>query len=119
MPYEYGVLDLQINREAIANGNFQITNCRAVLTDGLMINVPDTEAVPDLRPVGDHFHPEAEKLGVHLAIPAKKIGEANFQANGAKARHNLRFLQEGALVKDETSGTNEQPLALAPKAICE
>lgn len=112
-PYEYGILDLQINREAVANGNFQIINCRAVLPDGLFISVPDTEAVPDLRPVGDHFHPEAEKLGVHLAIPAKKKGEANFQANGAKANINLRFLQEGGLVKDETTGTNEQPLAFA------
>ena len=113
LPFEYGVMELEINREAIANGNFQITTCRAVLPDGLMINVPDAEAVPNLRPVGDHFNPEAERLGVHLAIPAKKIGEANFQANGSKANINLRFLQEGALVKDETSGTNEQPLALA------
>lgn len=112
-PFEYGVLDLRINNEAIANGNFQLTNCRAVLPDGLMVNVPDAEAVPDLRPVGDHFHSEQEKLGVHLAIPAKKFGEANFQSNGAKANINLRFLQEGALVKDETSGANEQPLALA------
>ncbi len=57
-PYEYGILDLQINREAIANGNFQMTGCYAVLPDGLLINVPDTDALPDLRPVGDHFHPE-------------------------------------------------------------
>lgn len=113
MQYSYGVLDLQVNNEAIANGNFQLTNCYAVLPDGLIVNVPDSEAVPDLRPVGDHFHPEQERLGVHLAIPAKKMGEANFQANGAKANPNLRFLQEGALVKDETSGTNEQPLAYA------
>lgn len=113
VPYDYGVMDLQVNNEAVANGNFQITNCRAVLPDGLMVNVPDAEAVPDLRPVGDHFSAEAESLGVHLAIPAKKAGEANFQANGAKANINLRFLQEGALVKDETTGTNEQPLAYA------
>ncbi len=113
MPFEYGVLDLRINNEAIANGGFQLTNCFAVMPDGLMVSVPDTEAIPDLRQVGDHFHPEQEKLGVHLAIPAKKVGEANFQSNGAKASVNLRFLQEGALVKDETSGTNEQPLALA------
>lgn len=112
-PFEYGVMNLQINREAIANGNFQITNFSGVLPDGLLVNVPDAEAVPDLRPVGDHFDPEQEKLGVHLAIPAKKIGEANFQANGAKAGGNLRFLQEGALVKDETTGSNQQPLALA------
>ncbi len=113
MPFEYGILDLQINREAIANGNFQIINCHGVLPDGLMINVPDAEAVPDLRPVGNHFHPEAEKLGVHIAIPARKAGEANFQANGAKPTSNVRFLQEGLAVKDETTGTNEQTLAYA------
>ena len=113
MQYEYGVLDIQINNEAVANGNFQISNCRAVLTDGLMVNVPDAEAVPDLRPVGNHFPAEAQKLGVHLAIPAKKNGEANYQANGAKASSNLRYLQEGVMVKDETTGTNEQPLAYA------
>jgi len=113
VPYAYGVLDLQVNNEAIANGNFQLTACRALLQDGLIVNVPDAEGVPDLRPVGDHFHPEQERLGVHLAIPARKIGEANFQANGAKANPNLRFLQEGALIKDETSGTNEQPVAYA------
>ena len=108
MQHEYGVIDLQVNNEAIANGNFQITNCRAVLTDGLMVNVPDAEAVPDLRPVGNHFSVEAEKLGVHLAIPARKIGEANFLSSGAESNGNLRFLQEGSMVKDETSGTNEQ-----------
>ena len=112
-PFDYGILDLQINREAIGNGDFQVTNCHAVFPDGLMINVPDAEGVPDLRPIDDHFHPEQEKLGVHLAIPAKKIGEANYQANGAKADKNLRFLQEGAMAKDETSGTNEQPIAYA------
>jgi type VI secretion system protein ImpJ len=111
--YGYGVLDLQINNEAVANGNFQVTSCHAVLSDGLMISFPDIDAAPDLRPVKDHFKPEQEKLGVHLAIPARKFGAANFQANGGRADINLRFLQEGGLVKDETSGTNEQPLAFA------
>ena len=111
--YGYGVLSLEINHEAIANGNFQVTSCHAVLSDGLMINFPDTDVAPSLRPVKDHFSPEQEKLGVHLAIPARKFGAANYQANGGKADINLRFLQEGTLVKDETSGTNEQPLAFA------
>ncbi|NNE97993.1 MAG: type VI secretion system baseplate subunit TssK, partial [Pyrinomonadaceae bacterium] len=112
-PFEYGVLDLKVNQEAINNGEFQITNCHAVLPDGLVVNVPDAEGVPDMRPIGDHFHPEKEKLGVHLAIPAKKIGEANYQASGAPRDNNVRYLQEGALAKDETSGTNEQPVAYA------
>ncbi|HZH34914.1 MAG TPA: type VI secretion system baseplate subunit TssK [Pyrinomonadaceae bacterium] len=112
-PYEWGVLDLQVNREAVSNGDFQIVRCRAVLPDGLMIDVPDNSPAPNLRPVEGHFPAEAERLGVHLAIPAKKQGSANFQSNGASANLNVRFLQEGALVVDETSGTNEQPLAFA------
>lgn len=113
MPFEYGVIDLQVNREAVANGNFQLLNCHAVMPDGLMVNVPDAEGIPDLRQVGDHFKPEAERLGVHLAIPAKKMGEANFQANGAKTNINIRFLQEAGSARDETTGTNEQQLAYA------
>ncbi len=111
--FDYGVLNIQINREAISNGDFQLTNLYAVLPDGIVVNMPDADGVPDLRPIGDHFHPEQESLGVHIAIPAKKVGEANYQANGAPTSKNLRYLQEGALVKDETSGTNEQPVAYA------
>jgi type VI secretion system protein ImpJ len=112
-PFEYGVLELAINHDAIANGNFQLTLCRAVMPDGLLVNVPDADGAPDLRPVAEHFRAEAEKLGVFLAVPAKKMGEANFQASGAAPEPNLRYFQEGALVRDETSGTNEQPLAYA------
>ena len=32
-PYEWGVLDLQINREAVLNGNFQIVTARAVFPE--------------------------------------------------------------------------------------
>lgn len=111
--YEWGVLDLQANRESIANGNFDLLRCRCVMPDGLILDIPTKDAGPDPRPIEGHFHPEAETLGVHLAIPAKRFGAMNFQANGGAADHNLRFWQEGSLAVDETSGSNEQPLALA------
>ncbi|MCS6873740.1 MAG: type VI secretion system baseplate subunit TssK [Pyrinomonadaceae bacterium] len=111
--FNYGVLDLQLNHEAIANGNFQIISCRAVLPDGLMVNIPDTDPEPSLRPIAEHFRTEQESLGAYLAIPAHRFGSANFQANGAPENVNVRFLQEGVLVKDETTGTNEQPIAFA------
>ena len=36
-PFCYGILDLKVNNEAIANANFQITRCRAVMPDGLCV----------------------------------------------------------------------------------
>lgn len=113
VPFDYGIIELQINHEAVANGNFQLISCQAVMPDGLVVNVPDAEGIPDLRQVGEHFKPEAERLGVHLAIPAKKFGEVNFQENGVKANSNVRFLQEAGLAKDETTGSNEQQVAYA------
>src|SRR5215831_3824523 len=54
-PYEWGVLDFQANNEAIANGNFDLLRCRAVMPDGLLINVPETDPAPAARPVAEHF----------------------------------------------------------------
>ncbi len=113
VPFNYGIVDIQINHEAVTNGSFQLISCQAVMPDGLLVNVPDADGLPDLRQVGDHFKPEAEKLGVHLAIPAKKFGEANFQENGTKATPSVRFLQEPGSVRDETTGSNDQQVAYA------
>src|ERR1051326_5737258 len=64
VPYEWGVINFQINNESIGKGNFDLLRCRAVLPDGLMINIPDTDPAPAPRPVGEHFSAEAQKLDV-------------------------------------------------------
>jgi type VI secretion system protein ImpJ len=113
VPYEWGVLDFQPNGEAIGNGNFDLLRCRAVMPDGLLINVPETDPAPAARPVGEHFDPDAERLGVYVALPAKRSGAANFQRNGGAPDQNVRYLQSAAAIIDETTGDNEQQLAFA------
>lgn len=113
MPYEWGVLDVQMNRESIANGNFEIIRGRIVMPDGLLVSIPDTDLAPDPRPLEDHFDPEAELLDVYLAIPAKRAGAANFQRNGGEADQMVRFHQDMGVSADETTGENEQPIAFA------
>ncbi len=113
VPYEWGVLDLQINNEALANGYINLARCRAVMPDGLSVNVPQGDAAPDPRPVEGHFDAAEEYLEVFLAVPAKRAGAANFQTNGAAASQNVRFRQDAMTVADETTGQNEQQLAFA------
>ena len=113
VPYEWGVINFQINNEAIANGSFNLVRCRAVLPDGLLVNIPDTDIAPAARPVAEHFSPESEKLEVHLAIPTKRSGAANFQRNGSAPDQHVRFLQTAGASPDETTGENEQELAFA------
>ena len=112
-PYEWGVLDLQLSQEAIANGFCEVARCRAVLPDGLIVNIPQMDAAPDPRQVGDHFEAGDESLDVHLAVPAKRAGAANFQSNGSERSQFVRYWQDAATVQDETTGQGEQQLAFA------
>src|SRR5262249_37372415 len=114
---EWGMLDLQINRDAVANGSVQLVSCRGVMPDGLIVNIPQTSPEPDARPVGDHFSLTSGSLDVYLAVPANRVGAANFQSNGGPASQSaiqsVRYLQEPGVVIDETSGDNEQQIAFA------
>src|SRR5215510_7687417 len=111
LPYEWGLLELQINRDAVANGSVQLISCRGVMPDGLIINIPQTSPEPASRPVEDNFSPTADHLDVYLAVPASRVGVPNFQPNGAPATQSVRFLQDPGTVIDETTGDNEQQLA--------
>src|SRR5215468_2281520 len=72
VPYEWGILDLQLSNESIANGFVELVRCRAVMPDGLIVNVPETDPAPHRRAVEDHFDPDAERLALYLAIPSKR-----------------------------------------------
>jgi type VI secretion system protein ImpJ len=112
-PYEWGILDLQVNREAIANGSFDLVRCRAVMPDGLLINVPETDPAPAPRPIEGHFDPEAPQLDVYFALPAKRAGTANYQTSGSAPTQTVRYLQDAGIAVDETTGDNEQQIAFA------
>ncbi len=117
-PYQWGILDLQLNLEAVQNGRVELERCRAVMPDGLWINAPEVDAAPLARPIEDHFPFGAESLDVHLAIPAKRAGAANYQTNGSTPDQRYRYWQESDLVADEITGKNEQPLSFARNNLC-
>jgi type VI secretion system protein ImpJ len=113
LPYEWGVLELQLNRESIANGFFEVVHCSAVMPDGLLLNVPQTDPAPDPRPIQEHFDAGAERLDVHLCVPLKRFAALNFQTNGGEKGRVLRYLQEAGTMPDESTGENEQQIAFA------
>ncbi|HKA17947.1 MAG TPA: type VI secretion system baseplate subunit TssK [Blastocatellia bacterium] len=112
-PYEWGIIDLQLNRESIANGYFDLIRCRAVMPDGLLVNIPEIEQPPLPRQVDSHFQLADEHLDVHLAVASKREGAINFQPGDGNAGQMVRYLQEAGMVPDETTGDNERQLAFA------
>src|SRR5215471_27039 len=97
-PYEWGILDLQVNRESLSNGYFEMLHCSGVMPDGLLVNIPQNDPAPNAVPIQGHFDPAEERLAVYLAIPTKRVGAANFQFDGAGGGHNSRYLQAAGTV---------------------
>src|ERR1051326_2268359 len=62
--FNWGVADLEINSEALQNSRFELLKSRAVLPDGLLVDIPKVDAVPPGRDFAAAFSPATETLGV-------------------------------------------------------
>jgi type VI secretion system protein ImpJ len=113
-PYSWGVFGLRVNGSAVANGEFILEECRAVMPDGLLIDVPGRDRAPATRsPIEDFFPAGAMHLDVHLAVPARRVRDVNFHADGGDDGHLFRYGQAAGEVPDETGRGASKEIAFA------
>jgi type VI secretion system protein ImpJ len=112
----WGLTDLAVDQESLANGLFTIRHCRGVMPDGLTFSIPDSDAPPQGREIADYFQPTEPELDVFLALPESQPRGRNVTiANGAHGDAGTRYVASTRMVLDETSGTEEKPVQLANK----
>jgi type VI secretion system protein ImpJ len=115
----WGVIDLDIDAEALANGVFRLEQCRGIMPDGEPVNMPDVDDLPASRGIADHFPPNRDSFDVFLAIPenrprARNVTiRANEQTNGAEGPPTTRYLAETRMIADENLGEEEKPVQVA------
>ncbi len=88
-PYPWGVLQLEIDREALAAGQLQLVRFEGIFPDGMPLQFEKGSAeAPPGRPVDDHFPPSARVLEVFLGLPREGGGGSSYGAANA-ARYSL------------------------------
>src|SRR4051794_36427832 len=60
-PFSWGVSELGVDRDGLANGYFTLHRCSGIMPDGLGIQIPEQDQAPALRSFKDLFSPSAEK----------------------------------------------------------
>ena len=112
-PLGWGLAQVEIDEERLANGTLALLSCAGVMPDGLVFDVPDSSPLPDARNVHEHFPATEERIRVFLAIPSERRDGRNVRLQGATSRRETRFTAESMPVMDENTGANERPVEVA------
>ena len=113
----WGILRLQINTDALANGEFVLSKCAAVLPDGLTIETPDLDPLPPARPIESFFDAKKNQLGVYLGAPLARAGAPAFSPEGSVDGRPTRYHRRSLSAADENPGGSEREVALAAKTL--
>src|SRR4051812_31599180 len=66
----WGFRALQIDHAQLAAGTFAVSQAAGIMTDGLLFEIPSSDAAPPPRPFATHFDADQATLDVFLAIPS-------------------------------------------------
>ena len=99
-PRGWGVSEIKINEDALANGEFILTRCSGVLPDGFFVDLPDRDVPPKSRQIGASFSPKQDSLGVYLGSPLVKPGSPSIKMDGAASERPSRYVRKAASVPD-------------------
>lgn len=99
-PYGYGIYDIEINRDALANYELRIPRLRARLRDGTLISVPENSQLPvlDLRKA----LADTPEISLFLVLPDYVPG----QANSSDGENHTRFRTETRTWDEVHDGDN-------------
>jgi type VI secretion system protein ImpJ len=65
----WGFTSLQISQEALAAGAFGISAAAGIMPDGLLFEIPSSDAALQPKILADYFEPDQTALEVYLAVP--------------------------------------------------
>lgn len=95
-PLSYGVLELKLDESELAGRRVVLRRCKAVLPDGLVINIPDWDEEPEGLPIIDSG--DRRRSEIYLAVPEARPGVPLVSAD--PKRTETRFIEKELPVKD-------------------
>ena len=114
-PYAWGVTELDIDHDGLANGRLTLLKCSVVLPDGLVIEVPDRDPAPQTRVFTELFPPSRDTLDVYLGIPVERTDGMTCQLGKESGSRPARFVAEHIDVLDTTTGDNPREVLVTRK----
>src|ERR1700674_2668276 len=113
----YGLIGQTLDGEALRNGSVALVHSRGIFPDGLAFDMPECDALPLAREIGDAFPPTRESLLVLFAVPAHRDDGPNCAMNPEDNFDHMRYMVEAHILHDENTGIDEKEIQLGRKRI--
>ena len=111
-PYDWGVSELSIDKEALANGQFTLWKCRGITPDGLIFNIPEDDPAPLSRSVKESFRPTDSRLLACLAVPLERNRGRNCRMEEETDARESRYVLKNIAVTDDNTGADERTVGV-------
>ena len=108
----WGLTELALDEERLANGEVAVLRCAGVMPDGFPFDLPEGGPLPEPRSIGDAFAATGSSLAVVLALPSERPSGGNVSRNGTAARAT-RYASASVTLPDENTGSDERTLEVA------
>ena len=105
MPYPYGLIDFEVDLDALSSLRVIVKRFSAVMPDGTEISMPGNVSLTPLDLTAT-LKEHAEDITVYLAVPLWSEFDANLSDNSSAVSKHLFLTAEHSL-RDENSGDNE------------
>ncbi len=110
----YGLVGCELDAEALRNGTVSVRHARGIMPDGLAFHFP-LDPPPESLEVRDLFSPTHDSHRVLLAIPPYRPNHPNIAPEAERNHREVRFLSATEQVRDEATGQDVKPVAVARK----
>lgn len=113
----YGLVSCRLDADALRNGVVSLVEARGIFPDGLLFDMPESDALPPARNIADLFPPTQQSLGVELSIPAYKPDGLNCSMSENGPMPSTRYSALERPLADENTGHDEKTLQVGHKNI--
>ncbi len=113
-PHGFGLTTLELDQEAIQNGQVLVHAASGVLPLGGAFSMPDRDLVPPGLQIADRFALSESRLPIYLGLRIHRPGERQL-ADGAAIGAETRYRETTVRAVDETSGENEREIVVSQR----
>ena len=109
----WGLSYLELDTEAVRNGNVSLVRASGLLPDGLPFDFPASDELPPTRSLNDLFAPTDASLLLYLAVPRRSASGQVVDLEQSAGTFRYSVTMRG--IADETNGMDIRDLSFGKK----